>query len=291
MEEYVTVNGVGAVQNRFSEFCESTESPNMFAAFDSFKSKPAGISLVIPAYNEADRIGNALDAYLQVLQSIGLPYEVNVIMDGTDNTPEIVARYSERGVLGYRHSAKLGKGGAIIEGLKKASYNVTGYVDADGSLSPESLKTMLRYVNDYDCVVGSRWIDGSRWNREEPVPNRIASRLFNVLVRGLLGLPLRDTQCGAKLFRTEIVGELLSKTVVTNRTFDIAILYHAWRGGKRIVEVPVTWTHDDRTRMPILRVIPIMFVTLVGVRLMNLPVRKYIPRIVIDFFIRKYASD
>jgi dolichol-phosphate mannosyltransferase len=291
MEESVTVNGVGALRGGFSLPGETVDMLNRDTISRTSEVKPAGISLVIPAYNEEDRIGEALDAYLSVLQSTGLPYEVNVIMDGKDNTPEIVSRYSQRGVLGYRYGTKLGKGGAIIEGMKNAHYSVTGYVDADGSLSPESLQAMLRHIRDYDCVVGSRWIEGSRWNRKEPLSNRIAGRIFNILVRGVLGLPLKDTQCGAKLFRTEIVHALLSRTVVTNRTFDIAILYHARREGRRMVEVPVEWTYDERTRMPILRVIPIMFITLLGVRIMNLPVRRYIPRFAIDFFIRKYSSD
>ncbi len=253
--------------------------------------KPAGISLTIPAYNEEDRIAGALDSYLPVLKATGIPYEVNVVIDGNDRTDLVAGAYSGMGVSVHKYARKLGKGGAIFAGMRLARYSITGYVDADGSLSPESLAEIIRLARDYDCVVGSRWVTGSVWDRKEPVFNRVASRFFNLLVRGMLGVPIRDTQCGVKFFRTSLVTDLLSKTVVTNRTFDIDLLYHARRDGKRMAEVPVRWSHDDRTRMPIFRVIPIMFVTLIGIRVMNLPLRRYVPRAAVDFFIRRFASD
>ena len=253
--------------------------------------KPSGISLIIPAYNEEDRIGKALESYLPVLRATGLPYEVNVVIDGNDGTEAIVGAYSALEVKGHKFDRKLGKGGAIFAGIRMATYSITGYVDADGSLSAASLAEIIQLAENYDCVVGSRWVSGSVWDRKEPFFNRVAGRVFNMLVRGMLGVPIRDTQCGVKFFRTHLITELLSKTVVTNRTFDIGILYHARRDGRSMVEVPVRWSHDDRTRMPILRVIPIMFVTLIGIRVMNLPLRRYIPRSALDFFVSRYARD
>ncbi len=253
--------------------------------------RPAGISLTIPAYNEEDRIGKALESYLPVLRASGLQYEVNVIIDGNDGTEAVANAYSALGVKCHKFNRKLGKGGAIFAGIRMARYSITGYVDADGSLSAVSLAEIIRLARDYDCVVGSRWIVGSAWDRKEPLFNRVAGRVFNILVRGMLGVPIRDTQCGVKFFRTHLITELLSKTVVTNRTFDIDILYHARRDGRSMVEVPVRWSHDERTRMPILRVIPIMLLTLIGIRVMNLPLRRYVPKAAVDFFVSRYARD
>ena len=264
---------------------------NLVPAPAQTESRVAGISLTIPAYNEEERISNALDTYLPVLLAAGMPYEVNVVIDGNDRTEAVVKAYASLNVRAHRFDRKLGKGGAIFAGMRMARYSIAGYVDADGSLSPASLAEIMKLATEYDCVVGSRWVRGSVWDKKEPLFNRVAGRTFNMLVRGMLGVPIRDTQCGVKFFRTDLITGLLSKTVVTNRTFDIALLYHARRDGRSMAEVPVRWSHDERTRMPILRVIPIMFVTLLGIRLMNLPLRRYIPKAAVDFFVGRYARD
>jgi glycosyltransferase involved in cell wall biosynthesis len=212
-------------------------------------------------------------------------------MDGSDRTPEIVKQYSHLGVTGFKYGSKLGKRGAVVKGVLLASHDIVGYVDADGSLDAGDLRMMLNYALSYDCVIASRWLSGSRWLKKEPLFNRIASRSFNIIVRGVLGVPVKDTQCGAKFFRSAIVREVVSRTVVTNRTFDVGFLYHARRMGARMIEIPVKWSHDENTRMPIFRVIPIMFLTVIGIRFMNLPLRRYIPSSLIDFFVRRYASD
>lgn len=250
-----------------------------------------GISLIIPAYNEEDRIRNSLDSYIPVLRSFHIPYEILVIIDGCDNTYGVAKSYEGMSVRPVKFEKKLGKGGAIKEGILLAQYGLVAWVDADGSLSSHDLQNMLEVSPGFDCVVASRWLEGSIWLEKEPLFNRAVGRVFNFMVRGLLGLPIADTQCGAKVFKTSMARQVISSTVVTNRTFDVAILYHARRQHAAIAEVPVSWKHDSDTRMPIFRVIPIMFLTLVGIRLMNLPIRKYMPQRFVEYFIRRYARD
>ena len=250
-----------------------------------------GISLIIPAYNEEDRIAKSLDSYIPVLKSLGVPFEVLVIIDGSDGTYDTIQAYSGLGVTGHRFNSKLGKGGAIRKGISLAIYDVICWVDADGSLFPDDLKKILEATEHYDCVVASRWLRDSVWVTKEPLFNRTVGRVFNVLVRGMLGLPVMDTQCGAKAFRSSVARSVMATTVVNNRTFDVAMLYHARRSGATMKEIGVRWEHDPRTRMPIFRVIPIMFLTLVGIRLMNLPIRKYFPEEIVNYFVSRYASD
>lgn len=257
----------------------------------SDKSALDGISLVIPAYNEEERLSKSLDAYLPVLRSFHVPYEVLVIIDGCDDTYGVASSYAASGVKAHKFERKLGKGGAIKEGIALAQYGVVAWVDADGSLSPHDLQMMLEVVPGFDCVVASRWLQGSIWLEKEPLFNRAVGRVFNFMVRGLLGLPIADTQCGAKVFKTSLARRVIASTVVTNRTFDVAILYHARRLHASIAEVPVSWKHDTDTRMPIFRVIPIMFLTLLGIRLMNLPVRRYMPQRFVEYFVQRYARD
>lgn len=250
-----------------------------------------GISLVIPAYNEEERLSKSLDSYLPVLKSFHVPYEVIVIIDGNDDTYAVATLYSSQGVRPYKFERKLGKGGAIREGILLARYSIVAWVDADGSLSPHDLQMMLETAPGFDCVVASRWLRDSVWLEKEPLFNRAVGRVFNFMVRGLLGLPIADTQCGAKVFKTSLARRVISSTVVTNRTFDVAVLYHARRLHGSIFEVGVSWKHDADTRMPIFRVIPIMFITLLGIRLMNLPVRKYMPQRFVEYFVKRYARD
>lgn len=251
---------------------------------------PKGVSLVMPAYNEEDRIGKALDAYLPVLGSLGVPYEVIVVMDGDDGTPAVVERYKNDGVVGYHYSRKLGKGGAIINGFTKARYGIVGYVDADGSLDSGDLLRLVRTTSSYDCVIASRWSGGSKWRRKESPTRIIASRGFNFLVRGLLSLPIRDTQSGAKFYSASLLEKILPRVTVTNLTTDVDFLYHAKKEGARMCEVPVTWDHDDRTKFGLAKMIAIMSLTLLGIRIMNLPIRKLIPDAVVSAFQRMLGN-
>jgi dolichyl-phosphate beta-glucosyltransferase len=253
--------------------------------------RPDGITLIIPAYNEENRIMKSLDSYVPALKSANIPFEVLVIFDGNDGTEEVVDRYGVEQIKTFRFNRKLGKGGAIREGINLAKYSVLCWVDADGSLDAADLLKMIELVPDFGCVVASRWMDRSVWLAKEPLFNRAVGRVFNFLVRGLLGLPILDTQCGAKVFRASLAKKVISSTVVTNRTFDVAMLFHARKLGANMIEYPVSWKHDDDTRMPIFRVIPIMFITLIGIRLMNLPIKKYMPRRFVSYFVARYARD
>lgn len=251
-------------------------------------SRDPGVSLIIPAYNEEDRIGRSLDGYIPVLESRPAPYEVIVVADGTDRTAEIARGYELRGVRLLRSDERMGKGGAILAGLRRARYDVVGFTDADGSLSSADFAKLVDIIwsSRLECVIASRWVNGSRWVRKEPLPKRVASRGFNLLVRGLLQLPVHDTQCGAKFFRGQLVDKLLEHVAVTNFTTDVGFLFHARRCGAQITEVPITWDHDPRSHFRLGPMIPVMFLTLLGIRVMNLPLSRFIP----ESLVRRLAS-
>lgn len=249
-----------------------------------------GLSIVIPAWNEEDRLTRTLDRYLPALAAHGLPFEVIVVSDGhRDATAEVAKGYSSSGVRVLEYSRKLGKGGAVFEGIKAARFDCVGYLDADGPIPPSEFLGLSLSLAEVDGVVASRWVRGSRVLRREPLLNIIAGRLWNFLVRSILFLPLRDTQCGAKLFRRSIVVPLLSAVALTNRAFDVALLYHIRKSGHQLKEVPVTWQHDVNTRMPIGRAIPVMFVSLLGIRVMNLPIAKRIPGEWVERFLERFG--
>jgi len=241
-----------------------------------------GVSLVVPAWNEEDRIGATLERYLDALDRMLTPYEVIVVLDGgADGTELVVDRYADRGVRKLAFPQKLGKGGAVLAGMRAARYASVGYADADGAVSPHELVKLLGFLAQYDCVVASRWLKDSRIVQPEPIFNVVAGRAYNFLVRSLLFLRVRDTQCGAKFLRREALDRILAAVTVTNRAFEISLLYHVRKSGGSIGEIPIEWTHDDRSRMPIGKAITIMFLSLVGLRLMNSPLRRVVPREVV----------
>jgi glycosyltransferase involved in cell wall biosynthesis len=250
-----------------------------------------GISIVIPAWNEEDRLARTLDRYLPALEARGDPFEVIVVADGVkDRTAEVAAQYATRNVRVLRFPNKLGKGGAILAGIRVSHYEYVGYLDADGPISPAEMYGLVDYLQDVDCVVASRWIRGASGAAEEPLFNRIAGRGWNFLTRSLLFVPLRDTQAGAKFFKGPVVRSLLRSVTLTNRAFDVDLLYHVRKEGRRVKEVPVQWKHDPATRMPIGRAIPVMFVSLVGVRVMNSPVGRRVPPKLVAWFIDEFGS-
>ena len=263
----------------------------MFPIIGEGKAKGMGLSIVIPAWNEEDRLKSTLDRYLRFLETRNEPFEVLVVSDGAeDRTAELARSYSHRGVRVLEFQSKLGKGGAILAGMREANFEYVGYLDADGPIPPSELLSMVDALSEVDCVVASRWIRGSNVIRAEPLFNRVAGRLWNFLVRSLLFLPLKDTQCGAKFFRRSVLMPTMRAVSLTNRAFDVDFLYHIRRDGRSIREMPVTWEHNPSTRMPIGKAIPIMFLSLVGLRIMNLPIGGRVPKRLVDWFLRKWGN-
>jgi glycosyltransferase involved in cell wall biosynthesis len=246
-----------------------------------------GLSLVVPAWNEEDRIGATLERYLGALDRMETPIEVIVVIDGlADGTERVVDRFVGRGVRKLVFPRKLGKGGAVLAGMRASRYAWVGYADADGAISPQELVRVVGFLDRYDCVVASRWLKESRIVRPEPLFNVVAGRAYNFLARSLLYLQVRDTQCGAKFLRREALDRILAAVTMTNRAFEISLLYHVRKSGGTIGEIPVEWAHDERSRMPIGKAIPIMFLSLVGLRVMNSPLRKMVPQ----EFVRNLAT-
>jgi dolichol-phosphate mannosyltransferase len=238
---------------------------------------PDGISLVIPAYNEETRIKSTLESYLGVLRNLGLPFEVIVVVDGSDRTSDVVHSMSEESVRVIRFHSRQGKGGAIIAGFKEAKFRRVGHVDADGSLAPDSLLSLIRNAAEYDCVFGSRWVPGSVWLARETPRKEFAGRVFNAFVRALLGVGVRDTQCGAKFYSQPFLQRLIGHVHVNNQTTDVSFVLHARLLGARCAEIPVTWTSKDGSRFRLLPDAITMFSTVAGMRIANSRVHALVP--------------
>lgn len=245
---------------------------------------------MIPAWNEEDRLERTLARFQPALARRGEPFEIIVVTDGSrDRTADVARAWGSRGVRLLEFPKKLGKGGAILEGMRAAQFEYVGYLDADGPIPPTEIAKLVDALAAADCVVASRWVRGSVIVRQEPRFNLLAGRVWNFLVRSILLVPIRDSQCGAKLLRRSVMEPTLRAIALTNRAFDIDLLYHVRKDGHRLAEVPVTWTHDPDTRLPIGWAIPVMFASLIGVRLMNLPVGRRVPKWLVSAFLERWG--
>jgi glycosyltransferase involved in cell wall biosynthesis len=254
-------------------------------------SPTAGVSLIIPAWNEENRLAKTLARYVPSLRASGEPFELIIVTDGSqDRTAEVAAQWSDQGVRVVRSDNRLGKGGAIRAGMQVARYERVGFVDADGPVPAEELLAMFRLLERADCVVASRWLPDSRVLTPQPRRRRAFSRAWNLLVRAFLRIPLTDTQCGAKVFRRSAVAAVLPGMVVTNWAFDIDLLQQVQQLGGTTLEFPVTWTDDADSRLVISRAVPAMVLALVTVRLRTAPLGRMFPQTWRDWYRERWST-
>jgi len=198
-------------------------------------------SLIVPAHNESARIGKTIVEYLDAFEDSEVLLVLNACTDDTEAVAyEAAAGRPNLRLIHIDHA--VGKGGAVRAGFLAARAPVVGYVDADGATSGAEMRRLFEMVGPgVDGVIASRWSFGARIAVAQPLLRRVAGRCFNALVRILFGLPYTDTQCGAKVFSSEAIGEIAPRLEVSNFAFDIDVLYALRRAGRKVIEVPTVW--------------------------------------------------
>ncbi len=192
--------------------------------------------LLIPAYNEERRIEPVLVEYARYFRAhFTGTFQIVVVLNGCkDNTLGVVRRvgaiYPEIQALEF--AAPIGKGGALIEGLKLApTTDLIGYVDADGATAPAAFLKLVEFTTQADCVIGSRWLPGAVLHQSQSNRRQFASRVFHAIVQGLFRMNIRDTQCGAKVLRRAVVEKIHPALRIADMAFDINLLYALKREG------------------------------------------------------------
>jgi glycosyltransferase involved in cell wall biosynthesis len=197
-------------------------------------------SLIIPAYNEEERIAELLPDLLT------FGGEVIVVVDGDDRTAEIVTTfirdYPDVEIVCLTSAERLGKGGGIYKGMMAATRRYIGFFDADRSTSVAEMKRIFSGLEQYDGVIGSRWVPGATIPIRQGLTRRVQSRVFNLLIRTLFGLHFADTQCGAKAFRREVLDAVLARLSATGFEFDVELLWRTEAAGFQIYELPIEWS-------------------------------------------------
>ncbi|MCW4001453.1 MAG: glycosyltransferase [Candidatus Bathyarchaeota archaeon] len=213
------------------------------------------LSVVVPAYNEAERIGLTLNELILKDPSLfDRPCEVLVVMDGcTDDTPKIVKE-----IIGANPCAaalvfpsRLGKGGAIMEALKHTQGDVIAFVDADGSIPASELRRLIKMADDYDLVIGSRYSSDSRLPKKRSLKRTLLSRAFNVVAKLMFWNlhPIKDTQCGVKVFSRRLIDAIKNDFLITGFAFDVNFIYSALSCGFKVKEVGISWMERDGSKM------------------------------------------
>ena len=216
--------------------------------------EPPVLSIVIPAYNEAERIEQTLETVRGYLRSQPLRAEVLVVNDGSrDRTGPLVAacarHWSDLRLVD--NPRNLGKGFSVRNGALEARGKVVLISDADLSAPIEEMPKLIDPIlsGKRDLTLGSRALDRSLIGIRQSAFREVAGRLFNGLVQFLTGLPYRDTQCGFKAFRRELMLPVLARQRIAGFGFDPEILFLARARGLRLEEIPVRWNHAEGTRV------------------------------------------
>ncbi len=233
------------------------------------------VSIIIPVYNEQERIAATLYTTKDYLESSNLSFEVVVVDDGSnDMTAEIVKFVDLYGnevksqQLGHleENVKNIGKGYSIAKGMLKATGRVVVFTDADSATPIYELTKLLAKIEEgYDVVVGSRNHPESDVSGRSFLRNAL-SRGFNMLGRGLGVITVRDSQCGFKAYRCEVAHQVAELQQTYGFCFDVEHLYIAKRLGYRITEVPVQWSHQAGSTLSLFKDSMLMFLDLVRIR-------------------------
>ena len=244
---------------------------------------PPSLLILVPAYNEAQRIAPVLREYAGYFQrEYQGKFQLVVILNGCrDNTLEVVQRVAQEfpSISALEFKEPIGKGGALIEGLKLAPLgDLVGYVDADGASPPQAFHALVKRMNEADCIVGSRWLSGAVLHQSQTRLRRFTSRTFHLVVELLFWMDIKDTQCPCKVMRRECVEKIHSSLRIADLAFDVNLLVALRRAGFRVLEVPTEWTDKvgSKVTSSLFRSSLTMFLSVVRIRLIYSPFYKWL---------------
>ena len=203
------------------------------------------LSLIIPAYNEASRMLPPLSSAISFLESHFDSWEIIYSNDGSsDKTAELVLEVQKKrpSVRLVDNPVNLGKGAAVRAGFEAAKGDIVMFSDADFSSPPEETLKLLAAIDEgFDLAIGSRGLEDSQIEIRQSWPRETMGKIFNLILRAILPIPFRDTQCGFKMFRKEAAQMISRRMRVRGFAFDVEMLMIAQKHNLKIKEVPVVW--------------------------------------------------
>jgi glycosyltransferase involved in cell wall biosynthesis len=218
------------------------------------------VSIVIPAYNENERLGEPLQKIMVFVSEKGLNAELIVVDDGSSDATakvaeEAFATMPDIPARAIRYDKNRGKGFAVKTGLQAAKADVALFTDADLSTPIEELTKLTDPIisGEYDVTFGSRALDRSLIGTHQPWRREQGGRVMNLIIRTMSGLPFEDTQCGFKAFNMQKFRPLLELMTIDRFGFDVEFLFVAQHNGLRLKEVPVRWNDVAGSKVSVFR--------------------------------------
>jgi dolichyl-phosphate beta-glucosyltransferase len=227
------------------------------------------LSIIIPAYNEEQRLPESLPQIISFVSQQEYPIEVIVVDDGSaDRTADVVQGFQEEAPFLVLHRVEHGgKGHAVRAGMLRARGDYLFLCDSDLSMPiTEISKFLPSALGDYDVAIASREIEGAR-RYNEPAYRHLMGRVFNLIVRLFAVRGVHDTQAGFKCFRREAARQIFRLQTIKGWGFDVECLFIAQRHGMRVLEVPINWYYQDRSQVKPIQDTYHMFLEVLRVRL------------------------
>lgn len=209
------------------------------------------ISIIIPAYNEEDRLASRLDEIIRYVRREEYDYEIIIVDDGsTDKTSEKARRYirTDKNIKLLQNLTNRGKGFSVKRGVLASKKNPILITDADKSTSIGELAKLLRFIKEYDIIIGSRGLEESDVKIRQPIYRVLLGKAGNLLIQLLATPRIKDTQCGFKLFKRRTI-QIFNWQTIDGWGFDFEILFIAKKQGFKIREVPITWMNDGKSKV------------------------------------------
>ncbi|MES2463807.1 MAG: dolichyl-phosphate beta-glucosyltransferase [Armatimonadota bacterium] len=227
-------------------------------AANSMESSQTNLSVVIPAFNEANRLVRTLDATADFLEDRGESYEIIVVDDGSlDETATIARQWGQNRVFKagvckvLNYEGNRGKGYAVRYGVLRSIGNRVLFMDADLATPIEEIRKLEAALGQDEntsfvqLAIGSRDVRSSQLLVRQPFYREAAGRVFNKIVQVLATPGIHDTQCGFKLLTHSAAQAIFSRCTLDGFSFDVEAIYIARRLGYSIAEVPVRWSHQE----------------------------------------------
>ncbi len=214
------------------------------------------LSVVIPAYNEEDRLKRTLPQILKFFKSKKYSKEILIVNDGsTDQTSDIVKQFAkkEKTLKLVDLKQNIGKGGALRQGILKSKGTWVLFMDADLSTPLKELDKFWQYTSQYPVVIGSRKMSGANVTKRQSFIRENLGKIFTLLTNLLATKGLSDVTCGFKLFKGQVARSIFKKGILNDWSFDAEILFLAQKYQHQIKEVPVKWQNDPRTKVNMLK--------------------------------------
>ena len=227
------------------------------------------LSIVIPSYNEEQRLPATLQRIAAYLKASGRKAEVIVVDDGsTDQTVKVAESFQGQmeNLRIVSNGRNRGKGFSVRHGSMESHGEIVLFTDADLSAPIEEADKLLAKMDEYDVAIGSRAVNRALIEVHESRFREFAGIVFNKIVRIILRLPFVDTQCGFKAFRRQRCKIIFEQQIIERFGFDPELLYLARRHGLRTVEVAVRWAHSPATKISMWRDSVQMFLDVIVIR-------------------------